>query len=85
MKMQARAYLTEARWCHQNYIPTVEEYIAVAHASISVPMLVMHSFVGMDDVVTKDTCEWLSSNPKILLSSSAACRYVNDIRGHKVS
>lgn len=85
MKMLARAYLVEHEWLNQNYTPTIEEYSDLAAVTLTVPMLAMHSPVGMDKVATKDTCEWLSSYPTILKFVSEACRYIDDLRVYKVS
>ncbi|KAL9454270.1 hypothetical protein AB3S75_009796 [Citrus x aurantiifolia] len=83
MKNLVKHYLFEAKWCHQNYVPTVDEYMAVALVTSTCPMLSTISFVGMGDIVTKESFEWLLSNPRSVRASSAVYRLVNDIMSHK--
>ncbi|KAF8026085.1 hypothetical protein BT93_F2791 [Corymbia citriodora subsp. variegata] len=84
MKIQARAYLTEAKWCHQNHIPTMEEYMPVALITIGNQMAFVALFLGMGDVVTKDVFDWLIfDDPKIVKASEVIGRLMNDIAGHK--
>ncbi|KAL9454231.1 hypothetical protein AB3S75_009763 [Citrus x aurantiifolia] len=83
MKNLVKHYLFEAKWCHQNYVPTVDEYMAVALVTSTCPMLSTISFVGMGDIVTKESFEWLFSNPRSVRASSAVNRLMNDIVSHK--
>ncbi|KAI4374741.1 hypothetical protein MLD38_012701 [Melastoma candidum] len=83
MNNQARAYLVEARWFNQKFIPPTDEYIATASMSIGFKMLMVHTLVGMGDLVMEDTFEWLSSNPRVLQSTASASRFINDIVGYK--
>ena len=85
MKNLVKHYLFEAKWCHQNYVPTVDEYMAVALVTSACPMLSTISFVGMGDTVTKESFEWLFSNPRSIRASSVVYRLVNDIMSHKVN
>ncbi|KAK9222051.1 hypothetical protein WN944_010482 [Citrus x changshan-huyou] len=83
MKNLVKHYLFEAKWCHQNYVPTVDEYMAVALVTSTCPMLSTISFVGMGDIVTKESFEWIFSNPRSVRASSAVNRLMNDIMSHK--
>ncbi|KAK9222103.1 hypothetical protein WN944_010535 [Citrus x changshan-huyou] len=83
MKNLVNHYLFEAKWCHQNYVPTVDEYMAVALVTSTCPMLSTISFVGMGDIVTKESFEWLFSNPRSVRASSAVNRLMNDIVSHE--
>ncbi|KAH9743793.1 alpha-humulene/(-)-(E)-beta-caryophyllene synthase [Citrus sinensis] len=83
MKNLVKHYLFEAKWCHQNYVPTVDEYMAVALITSASLMLSTISFVGMGDIVTKESFEWLFSNPRSIRASSVVNRLMNDIMSHK--
>ncbi|XP_030931548.1 (-)-germacrene D synthase-like [Quercus lobata] len=83
MKLLVRAYFDEAKWFHQNYIPTMEEYMNLALRTSGYPMLTTVSFLGMGDIVTKEAFDWSFRNPKIITASSVICRLVDDMRSHK--
>nr|AZM65212.1 caryophyllene synthase [Santalum album] len=84
MKILARAYMEEAMWLHENHMPTMGEYMSVALISGGYHMLAVASLLGMGDLVTKDTFEWISNKPKIVNASSVICRLMNDIVSHKI-
>ena len=84
MKLLVRAYFDEAKWFHQDYVPTMEEYMHVALKSSGYPMLTAVSFLGMGDIVTKEAFDWISSNPRIITASSVIGRLMDDIQSHKV-
>jgi (-)-germacrene D synthase len=84
MKRQVRAYHAEAKWFHKKYTPTMEEYMEVALVTSGYSMLTTTSFVGMEDIVTKDSFEWIFSDPKIVKAVSVVCRLMDDIVSHKV-
>uniref|UniRef100_A0A2N9GC24 Terpene synthase N-terminal domain-containing protein n=1 Tax=Fagus sylvatica TaxID=28930 RepID=A0A2N9GC24_FAGSY len=83
MKLLVRAYFDEAKWFHQDYIPTMEEYMHVALKTSGYPMLTAVSFLGMGDIVTKEAFDWIFSNPKIITASSVIGRLMDDIKSHK--
>nr|WBW04474.1 terpene synthase [Ficus esquiroliana] len=83
MKRQIRAYFQEAKWFHHKYIPTLEEYMPLALVTCGYAMLATTSFVGMGDIVTKDSFEWSFSNPKMVSASAVVCRLMSDIVSHK--
>ncbi|KAL6211557.1 hypothetical protein ACLB2K_016781 [Fragaria x ananassa] len=93
MKDQARSYFNEARWLHEGRTPSMEEYTSVATVSISYTFLTTISLLGMGDIVTKDSFEWLSNSPKIVRASNIIFRLMDDIvstkfekeRGHAPS
>ena len=84
MKNQARAYFAEAKLLHEERIPTIEEYMDVALVSAGYIGLATTSLVGMGDIATKEAFDWLTSNPKIMSSSSLIARLMDDIKSHKV-
>nr|QWB49542.1 terpene synthase 8 [Aquilaria sinensis] len=82
-KKVAKAYNREVKWYHQNYTPTMEEYMQVALPSSGYPFLSTISFIGMGDVATRDSYEWVVNSPKLILASSRICRLQDDIIGHE--
>lgn len=83
LKLLARAYFAEAKWLHQGYIPTMEEYMRIGLASCGYTTLTIISFLGMGDAVTKQSFDWASNDPDILRAASIICRLRDDIVGHK--
>ncbi|XP_048134953.1 (-)-germacrene D synthase-like isoform X2 [Rhodamnia argentea] len=86
MKNHLRTYFAEAKWFHQNHIPTMEQYMPVASTSIGCELLLGTSLLGMGDVVTKNDFDWLLfSDPKMVKASKVVARLLDDIAGHKNS
>ncbi|XP_031265517.1 (-)-germacrene D synthase-like [Pistacia vera] len=83
MKILVRNYFNEAKWCDKKYVPTIEEYLSVALLTGGHLTLAATSFVGMGDVVTQESFDWVISNPKIVKASSIIGRLMDDIAGHK--
>ncbi|KAH7860029.1 hypothetical protein Vadar_008332 [Vaccinium darrowii] len=83
MKNLVRGYLAEAKWYHEGYVPSVEEYMAVGELTSGVQALSTSSFVGMGDLVTKEAFDWVFSNPLIVQVSSAIGRLMDDVAGHE--
>ena len=84
MKNQVRAYYAEAIWFHEEYIPTMEEYMRVALVTAGYTVVTTLSLMGMGDVVTKETFEWVAGDPRIISSSNLMARLMDDIKSHKV-
>ena len=84
MKNQVRAYFAEAKWLHEEHVPTFEEYMRVALVSSGYCILATTSFVGMGEIATKEAFDWVTSNPKIMSSSNFIARLMDDIKSHKV-
>ncbi|KAF8015242.1 hypothetical protein BT93_H0902 [Corymbia citriodora subsp. variegata] len=74
MKKQVRVYFHEAKWFHTNYTPTLEEYMPLALLTTGHEMLAITSLLGLGDVVTKNTFEWLLGDCKILKASQIIFR-----------
>ncbi|XP_076910971.1 (-)-germacrene D synthase-like, partial [Bidens hawaiensis] len=83
MKEMIRNFMTEAKWRHEGYIPTVEEHKSVSFMSCGYKMLTIAGFVGMGDMVTDESFEWVLTNPSLIKASSEICRLMDDIVGHK--
>ncbi|KAL7233712.1 hypothetical protein ACSBR1_017346 [Camellia fascicularis] len=83
MKNLVRAYFEEAKWFHQGYVPSMEEYMRVALVTGAYTMLATTSLVGMGEVVSKEAFDWVSSDPLIVQASSVVCRLMDDMVSHK--
>ncbi|CAL5402871.1 unnamed protein product [Camellia sinensis] len=83
MKNLVRAYFEEAKWFHQGYVPSIEEYMRVALVTSCYTMLTTTSLVGMGEVVSKEAFDWVSSAPLIVQASSVVCRLMDDIVSRK--
>ena len=84
LKNQVRAYFAEAKWAHEGYIPTIEEYMLVALVTSSSRMLTTWSFIGMGEIMTKEAFDWVFSDPKILTAAAVILRLMDDITTHEV-
>ncbi|KAL0399305.1 UNVERIFIED_CONTAM: Beta-caryophyllene synthase [Sesamum radiatum] len=82
MKKLVRAYLEEAKWSYNKYMPTMEEYMKVAIVSSGYTMLSTTSLVGMGNLVTKTDFDWITSEPRLVLACSTIGRLANDLAGH---
>ncbi|KAB2615813.1 (-)-germacrene D synthase-like [Pyrus ussuriensis x Pyrus communis] len=82
MKIQVKSYFKEAKWFYDNYIPTMDEYLSEA-LNTSYFMLATTALVGMGSVVTKDSLDWVFSDPKIVKATSLIGRLVDDMKSHK--
>ncbi|CAL9017431.1 unnamed protein product [Prunus brigantina] len=70
-------------WLHEGCIPSMEEYMHVATASIGNNLFSAISLLGMGDIVTREAFEWLLNNPQILRASNIIFRLKDDIAGYK--
>ncbi|ONI13040.1 hypothetical protein PRUPE_4G199300 [Prunus persica] len=82
-KTITKAYFDEAKWFHEGCIPSMEEYMRVAATSAASFALSATSLVGMGDIVTKESFEWLFNDPKILKASNIIVRLMDDIVSSK--
>ncbi|CAL5444600.1 unnamed protein product [Camellia sinensis] len=83
MKNLVRAYFEEAKWFHQGYVPSIEEYMRVALVTCGYTMLATTSFVGMGEVVSKEAFDWVSGDPLIVQASPVVSRLMDDMVSHK--
>ncbi|XP_020553832.1 beta-caryophyllene synthase isoform X2 [Sesamum indicum] len=82
MKKLVRAYLEETKWSYSKDTPTMEEYMKVAIVTATYMMLSTTSLVGMGNLVTKKDFDWVTSEPLLVIASSAVCRLTNDVVGY---
>ncbi|KDP31579.1 hypothetical protein JCGZ_14804 [Jatropha curcas] len=83
MKKQVGAYIIEARWFNNDYVPTFEEYISNAVISSTYPILITLSFCAMGEVASKQVFDWLFPEPKLLYTASGLARLIDDIMSHE--
>ncbi|KAH0640642.1 hypothetical protein KY285_037228 [Solanum tuberosum] len=79
MEKVARAYLKEALWLNDVYIPKCEEYMKVAIVSTTVMMAATTFLCVMEENITKEKFEWVINEPLILRASSVIGRLKDDI------
>ncbi|XP_022014902.1 beta-caryophyllene synthase isoform X1 [Helianthus annuus] len=82
MKEMIRNFMMEAKWRNEGYIPTVEEHQSVSFMSCGYKMLTIAGSVGMGDMITDESFEWILDNPPLIKASSKICRLMDDIVGH---
>ncbi|PRQ20470.1 putative lyase [Rosa chinensis] len=83
MKVQVRSWFQEAKWFHEKYTPTLDEYMSAA-LSTTYFMMAATSFVLMaGDIVTKNSLDWVFTDPKMVKASSTIGRLMDDLQSHK--
>ncbi|KAM6581692.1 hypothetical protein CsatA_005466 [Cannabis sativa] len=83
MKKTIGGYFEEARWLNEGYFPSFDEHLRVSYVSSGYVMLMATSFVGMHDIVTHETLDWLSKHPNIVSATTLLSRLMDDIVSHK--
>ncbi|KAH7859427.1 hypothetical protein Vadar_001028 [Vaccinium darrowii] len=78
-----RAYFEEAKWSHEGYVPSIEEYMTVALVSAGYKLFVVLSFVDMGELASKEAFDWISNDPLIVEAGSVITRLGDDMAGHK--
>ncbi|XP_054817718.1 sesquiterpene synthase-like [Prosopis cineraria] len=78
-----KAYLVEAKWCNEGYIPTYEEYMENGIVSCGYPLLMTSCLLGLRNSATKDVFDWIIQVPKMVRPSSIITRVINDMGSHK--
>lgn len=79
-----RAYTTEVKWRDQRYVPaTVEEHLQLSVRSGACHLLSCASFVGMGDIATRESFEWVSSMPEIVHSLCIILRLLDDPKSYE--
>ncbi|OAY78193.1 Alpha-humulene synthase, partial [Ananas comosus] len=72
-------YLKETEWYAHDYVPTFEERLQTSMVSSTYPALICASFVGMDNIATREAFEWVTSMPEVVKDSAILSRLMNDI------
>lgn len=84
MKEYIRSYMTEAKWAHEGYIPTMEEHTQVTFVSSGYKFSLTAIFVAMGDVITEESFKWVFTDPPLVKACFVLCRIMDDIVTHKV-
>ncbi|PKU75140.1 alpha-humulene synthase-like [Dendrobium catenatum] len=82
-KRMAHAYLQESKWASVGYVPKLEEHMRVSLITAGYSLITCASYLGMKEVISKDTYEWVASRPKILKSMNIVGRLMNDIGSYQ--
>ena len=87
MKEMFTAYLVEAQWSNQNYVPPLDEYFRTAAVTAGIFAYTASIFLGMGEEIAEknNAFEWLLSRPRILSATYDIARLKNDMTSHKVS
>ncbi|KAL6840804.1 hypothetical protein ACP4OV_029330 [Aristida adscensionis] len=84
IKRLVQAYFKEIKWRDEDYVPeTISEHLQVSLESIGSFVIGCATFVGMGDIITKDTFEWTLSYPQLLKSLGIFVRLSNDLVSSK--
>ncbi|KAF7141073.1 hypothetical protein RHSIM_Rhsim06G0194100 [Rhododendron simsii] len=84
VKDMTRGYLAEAKWYHEGYVPSFEEYMPTAMLSGGQQALAITFLVGMGELATKEALDWLYTDPLIVQGASVVGRLMDDVVGHEV-
>ncbi|CAN6358245.1 unnamed protein product [Urochloa humidicola] len=76
-----RSFSKEVKMLKDGYTPeSVEEHLQVSIRTGGCPILSCASFVGMNDIATKDGFDWVSSVPNMVRALSRILRLLDDLR-----
>ncbi|KAG6495717.1 alpha-humulene synthase-like [Zingiber officinale] len=84
IKALSRSYFIEAKWGIEKYVPTLEEHLSNSLVTAAYRLLICASYVGMDQVASKEVFEWVASFPKIIKASSMIGRLMDDVTSHEL-
>ena len=80
MERLVQQYYNEIKWRDEDYVPkTMSEHLQVSMESIACIPITCAAFVGMGDIITKETLEWLLSFPQFVMSFGIYVRLSNDV------
>lgn len=81
----SRVYLQEARWRHNKYTPTYDEYMTkAAILSFGNNWALSICFVGMGEIASEEAFHWLRRNPLVAEGGGKQGRLLNDMVSRKV-
>ncbi|XP_044319526.1 tau-cadinol synthase-like [Triticum aestivum] len=76
-------YLQEAEWLHQNHKPSFRDHMNLSAMSIGSPTICVGLMVGMGDLVTKESFEWVAGYPNVAIACGKIARLMDDIAAFK--
>ncbi|TKY49011.1 terpene synthase 2 [Spatholobus suberectus] len=77
-----KGYMVEAKWCHEGYIPTYDEYKVNGILTSCFPLFIT-SFIGLGEFATEDVFDWIFSDPNIIEAVSVIGRVLDDMASHE--
>ncbi|KAH6820629.1 hypothetical protein C2S53_020433 [Perilla frutescens var. hirtella] len=77
-----RAYYEEQKWVMQREMPSFEKYMKNSVIRSCLPMTLGSLVPGLQSV-TKETIDWMLTQPKIFMSSSIIVRLLDDLGSHE--
>lgn len=84
MKELSRAYVKQQKWFLEEHVPTFEEYMICARITTLVYITSTVVIPGIKSA-TKETIDWVFSDPKILVSLVEMGRLRDDLASYQVS
>ncbi|KAJ7982691.1 Myrcene synthase, chloroplastic [Quillaja saponaria] len=88
-----KSYLIEAKWYHNGYTPTLQEYIDNAWISIGASLIMFHAYLFVSNPITREALDCLEDNHNIIrwsamihelkagdVAKSMQC-YMNEVSG----
>ncbi|CAL4896107.1 unnamed protein product [Urochloa decumbens] len=79
-----KSFNMEVKMLEDGYIPkSVEEHLQVSIRTGGCPILSCASFVGMNDIATKDAFDWVSSVPNMVKALSRVLRLLDDLQSYE--
>ncbi|GAB4854277.1 hypothetical protein Ancab_022863, partial [Ancistrocladus abbreviatus] len=76
-KKLVRAYLVDAKWINEEYVPTVEEYMDVAITTAGCTFFPTLYYAGLEKA-TEDAFQWACTVPKNAKASAIITRLLDD-------
>ncbi|KAF0935077.1 hypothetical protein E2562_030010 [Oryza meyeriana var. granulata] len=77
-------YNKEVKMREERYVPkSVEEHLQISARTGACHLLACASLVGMDDMATKESFEWVSTMPKMVLALCTILRLVDDLKTYE--
>ncbi|MED6123093.1 hypothetical protein PIB30_046054 [Stylosanthes scabra] len=77
-----QGYMVEAKWCHEGYIPTYEEYKVNGVFSSGYEFLTA-LFIVLGGFATKEMLDWIFNIPVMVKASALVLRLANDLGSRK--
>ncbi|KAL0452014.1 UNVERIFIED_CONTAM: Gamma-cadinene synthase [Sesamum latifolium] len=82
VKQLGRAYNQELKWVMEREMPTFEDYFKNSVITSCIYVMFTALVPGMNSV-TKDTVDWLLSEPNIVISTARMGRHLEDLGSHE--
>lgn len=79
-----KAFLQEAKWCRDKYLPPFEDYLNNAWVSVSGVVILTHAYFLLNDNITKDALDSLDNYHDLLRRPSLIFRLCNDLGTSRV-